>query len=299
MSISNPKQIGATVRKKTFTIKNELSVSSCDDGSREYPLEFYSGFSRFPIAIINEDKKVVTGNVKVTDMSDIIVRSKFAYEKDMQMSISVNNNQDKSLAYTVLMTSGKLKGKTPAQVLAENPEENKQLLNQQYKWLKDNIDKNPNYRAANQKQMDAIVEASKLFNEGKLSSSAAINNRFAIYEPGMRPLTRKTNPDGTCFVYEVSIYWIFGSKYPVEVNIRNFYAPVTRNEKGLLNVQAKKKVNEIFSTMNLSAAEWQHHIHMIETNMRTFEDLHAQELYSKAEKASQKNRQNYTQARQG
>lgn len=305
--IINPKEIASIVRTKTFAISNELAVSECSGYSS--PLMFYSSkFSQFKAVIINEQKKVAYGNIKSCDVGDIEDRSKFIYNKDMEASMSfsapapepkANSGVDESLAiaYTVTLTTGNgLKGKSPAQVLLENPEKGPDMLTNQYKWLKNNRDTNEKFRESNQKQMDAIMAASKLFKEGKLSvdgvaSNQSMNGRqFTIYEPGMRPLTRKKNAKGNSFVYEILVTYTIGNKYPVEVTITNYYAPVTQDKDGLLNVKVSQKENEIKNSMRLTAKEWNNAVEMMQINKRTFEMCYAQSLYSASIAAEKANR---------
>lgn len=289
--IKSPKKLVAVVRTKTFIVENELSVSECEGQSS--PLEFYSHFSRFPIIIINEDKKALKANIRVNEIADIIKRTNFIYNKNLEMELMGTpkaSESQSSPAYTVKITSGELKGKTPAQILFEDPN-NTDKLNNLYKWLKGNLSKNPKYKESNQRQMNAILDASKLMKEGKLEKPEVnAMDKFPIFESGFRPLTRKTKPDGSCFVYETSIHWVSGSKYPVEVEIKNYYAPVTQDSKGLLNVQVKKRTDFVASTMGLTIPEWMNVIAQIEANMRTFENVYACDLYKLAFNAAKENR---------
>lgn len=306
--LKNPKELVSIVRNQTFAIQNELVKAECQDGSE--PLKFYSHFSRFPIVIINAERKATTANIHVGDIPDMVARTNFAHTKDMEMAFmpktiaptaSANGGEDLSnnIAFTTILTLGNgLKGKTPAQLILEDPN-NTQKLNNQYKWLKENIDKNPKFKDNNKKQMDAIAEAGRLYKAGKLTADVAAaastptnaGQSIVIYETGMRPLIRRKRPDGKCFVYEVKIEWVLGNKYPVNVEIQNYYAPVTQDAKGLLNVKASEKVDVIRNMMRLSAADWEYVMYMIQTNMRTFENAMGNFAYKTATEAAKANRE--------
>lgn len=307
--LKNPKELVSIVRNQTFAIQNELVKAECQDGAE--PLKFYSHFSRFPIVIINTERKAATANIHVGDIPDMVARTNFAHMKDLEMAYmpkivaptpTANGDEDLSnnIAFTVVLTLGNgLKGKTPAQLILEDPN-NTQKLNNQYKWLKENIDKNPKFKENNLKQMEAIAEAGRLYKAGKLTADVAATastpttpagQGIVIYETGMRPLIRRKRPDGKCFVYEVKIEWVLGNKYPVNVEIQNYYAPVTQDAKGLLNVKASEKSDVVRNMMRLSASDWEYVMYMIQTNMRTFENAMGNFAYKTASDAAKANRE--------
>lgn len=307
--LKNPKELVSIVRNQTFAVQNELVKAECEDGAE--PLKFYSHFSRFPIVIINAERKATTANIAVKDIPDMVARTNFAYTKELEMAYMPRtvaptptaDGEDLStnIAFTTVLTLGNgLKGKTPAQLVMEDPN-NVQKLNNQYKWLKESIEKNPKFADNNKKQMDAIVEAGRLYKAGKLSGDAATTasasvatptgQGIVIYETGMRPLVRRKRPDGKCFVYEAKVEWILGNKYPVNVEIQNYYAPVTKDSRGLLNVKASEKDNVVRNLMRLTASDWEYVMYMIQTNMRTFENAMGNFAYKTATDAAKANRE--------
>lgn len=306
--LKNPKELVSIVRNQTFAIQNELVKAECQDGAE--PLKFYSHFSRFPIVIINAERKATTANIPVGDIPNIVALTNFAHTKDMEMAFmpkmvaptaSSGGDEDLSnnIAFTTVLTLGNgLKGKTPAQLILEDAN-NTQKLNNQYKWLKENIDKNPKFKDNNLKQMEAIAEAGRLYKAGKLTADVAASatvstpagQSIVLYETGMRPLIRRKRPDGKCFVYEAKIEWVLGNKYPVNVEIQNYYAPVTKDAKGLLNVKASEKDSVVRNLMRLSASDWEYVMYMIQTNMRTFENAMGNFAYKTATEAAKANRE--------
>ena len=166
----NPREIAYIVEKSTFAILDGLTESNIEN--EEEPLTLHSRkFSRFSFLIINQDKKAATANLNVKEMFGFLAKSRFAMQQEMLYRFNVTDAKEEEelpLAYTVTIASGSLKGRTPADVLLNDGEEGKKLLNNQYTFLKNNLAKYPK----NKTQMDAIVNASQLLKEGKLDADA-------------------------------------------------------------------------------------------------------------------------------
>ena len=63
MSLKNPKECFCLQQQQTFFVLNELTPSTCENGSE--PLTFHhETFSRFRFVIINKDKKA---KIKIND----------------------------------------------------------------------------------------------------------------------------------------------------------------------------------------------------------------------------------------
>lgn len=299
-SIKNPKQIASIVRTKTLSVKSEFDKSKCENF--ESPLEYHSGFSRLVFSIINDNKKVTFANVKSKDIPALLAKSDFIINKSFELELDKAINPKKkntgstgidmdSPAFTLKISSGQLRGMTPVQAILDNPNENRQKLVSQCNWL--NSQTNQAYQKSNAKQIEAIQQAIQLFDKGMLTSdmggSAA---KFEIYSAEMRPLVKRKKPNGNCLIYEIKIFWHIGDKYPVEVSVRNYYAPVTQDEKGLYNVQAAKAEDSITNTMNLTAEEWIYVADQIKVCKRTFEDENREALYEVSNIAEENLRKN-------
>ena len=194
-------------------------------------------------------------------------------------------------AYSVKIGNGKHKGKTPAEVVKEGGEQD---LIRQRKWLEEHLSQ----YAGNQKQIDAIDAALKLKKAGLLECNASTEKSapdgrgVKIYEALYRPLVRKKNENGKCFVYEISVTWYLGQEYPVAVRISNYYAPVVENPKTkMLNVKASEAEGKVNSEMLLSAAEWNSILDAVDYNMKQFAVLHAKDCYKDALETDKKNRE--------
>lgn len=269
----NPREIAYIVEKSTFAILDGLTESNIEN--EEEPLTLHSRkFSRFSFLIINQDKKAATANMNVKEMFGFLEKSHFAMQQEMlyQFNSGSNEEEELPLAYTVTITSGTLKGRTPADVLLNDGEEGKKLLNNQYTFLKNNLSKYPK----NKTQMDAIVNASQLLKEGKLDADAVgkgQTKRISLYSSGLRPLVNRKNNAGMSFVYELTVDWLLGEKRPLMITIVNYYAPVIKKDDGMLNVQVKQRDQTTLrnNTVNLTFEDWVYVQHMIETDIERFE----------------------------
>lgn len=280
--MKNPKECFSLCQNQTFFILNKLAPPDCKDGSE--PLLFHHNtFSRFVFVIINASKKAVTANIPVSSIPAIIEKIKNLNFRDSILLPAFQKDghtEAKSPAYTTIISSGTLKGKTPAVALLEDASKNKRLLLNQDKWLKQNLSRYPR----NSEQITAIEEALTLYANGNLddSLSKTCPASETIYSTGMRPLIRRKKSNGKCFVYEISITWNTGTKKPLEITIRNYYAPVIQTESGLLNVQAQQREEDIknFFSLTVDEATWM--LHMLETNISTFENIYAKGNYETA-----------------
>lgn len=304
--MNNPTELASVVRNQTLIVQNGLSLAGTGNDENQ-PLKVYSSFSRFIFAIINGDKKSVTANIRVTDIPGITYASDYAYHMHMDSMYQPKVAEKKeggvdtsSLPFTRRFASGKMKGKTPVEVImeAEDKEAAINQLKSQYVWLRDNAKKNPKYAEGNKAQMDAIAQGVNLYRDGKLTedvvnsaSGGSTGKLVSLYNSGFRPLRSREKKNNKTFIYEVKIDWNIGADYPVVVEIKNYYAFVTEQENGTLNVQVKTKENEQKNTMALTAAEWQNILYMVKANMQMFESRNANACYSNAIRAQRKSRE--------
>lgn len=246
------------------------------DTNLEPPLTIYrEGLSRFVFNIINEDKSVTVGNVPVGDIADIVART----EAIMPLQVSAELDDQtakatKSKAYTVKFSSGKLKGRTPAEMLMEDPK-NEEVLRNQFDWLKQNLSRYPK----NKEQMDAINDAVLLFRNGQLDGKAVSATKcYSIYDAPMKPSDglHKPKENGNRFIYRIQISWNLGAKNPIQIEIVNFFAPVRKDETtGMINVLASQKEDEKKNVWNMSTRAWNNCLDKMTANMRRFENLYA------------------------
>ena len=283
-----PYDIVSFVRKKTFSIEAHFVR-----GTEDSPMKvFDSTFSRFTATVI-ADGNAAYFNLPIESLPGMRVKTDIAAHAQFEHVPQVQKDgiDTSDPAFTTRFLTGTLKGKSPADVLIENPgDKGKEILNKQYKWLKSNLDKYPN----NQRLMDAIMAASKL-DEAKL---ATINLKpsgvYEILDIGCRPLTRKQREDGKCFVYEGKIMWDTSMDYPVSITVKNYYAEVIHNEDGTLNVNlsSKDQESEVRKEFLVTAEEWLYALDTMEKARDNFKSAYFQEGYQLAEKAAAEARKN-------
>lgn len=276
-----PYDIVSIVRQKTLSVEAKFTTEK-----EESPLSVFDKFSRYVLNVIAE-KKAATCNIPLVKMEEMRAITNVIANEHYKGSVTEKseNSEELSSAFTKRFQSGTLKGKSPAEVLLEN-ENGKELLNKQYTWLRDNLSKYPK----NKELMDAIVEASKLdLSNIKLPTNSSIRNILAI---DCRPLVKKKREDGKCFCYECNITYDAEKKYPVSVVVKNYYAPVVKTEKGLLNVILKEKdrASEISNEFNMTLEEWLDTLKKMELARDAYYICNFSSAYKLANEEFQKNR---------
>ena len=285
-----PFDIVSYIRKKTFSIEARFTPEE-----NESPLKVFDDkFSRYVFVTIS-DGKAATCNVHISDLPMMIKKTDYAFDRYMESNkLSANNENSLSIAYTTKFNTGKLKGKSPIEILIEDKENGKKILNEQYKWLSENLSKYPN----NQLLMDAIVDASKIDINSVDSSAIGNSGIIDILSIPVRPLRRKQREDGKCFCYEckVTINPLTSVNYPVSVMIKNYYAPVIEKENGLLNVVLKEKDlnSEISNEFNMTFEEWVNALDEMRSVRDDFRLINRKKAFDIATKADEENRLAYS-----
>lgn len=295
--LKNPKECFCLKQKQTFFILNELTMPTGEDDDNAPLLFHHQTFSRFKFAIINENKEATTANIPVDMIPGILQKVDNLYLIDQLKPVvkqpDGNNTSDAdNPAYKTVISMGTFKGKTPASVLLEDSSKNRPLLVNQMNYLKQYVNKYPR----NQVQIDAIEQALKLLDSGKLNAevtTTAVPTAINVFSTGMRPLIRRKDNEGNSFVYEISITWTGEGPRPLCITINNYFAPVVQQDNGLLNVMAKNKKNEIKNSFYMTMDEWLWMKRCLNRQMDTFEDIHAKKLYQIATEADIANKNAY------
>ena len=286
------KKDGSTV---TLSVEAFLARARAEDG--ESPYTNYGKFSRFKFTHIDGKGTFITASIKpADDVPDMSERTRFAnqriYECEMKNSstaISESGERLTGAAYTARFTSGRLNGKTPAEVLSEEPEKGKDILNQHYQWLAGNLKKYPR----NKLQMDAIVEASNLLSEGRLQKveGGAAGAVIQILAKEMRPNVHKEPKYGNKYpVSEIGITCHPENNYPYAIEIENYYAPVIKQDDGRLNVRKSEAQDVNAEKFYMSAKDWNSLMQALQTHMRQFEDVIAAQQFKEAHAAEEENK---------
>lgn len=253
---------------------------------------FHDAFTRFEFVAVDltkNENKAATCNVHVSDIPAIVKKTEYAFNKFMESAnVALSSEESSNIAYTRRFKTGNLSGKSPAEVLIENGEKGKEILNNQYNFLKENLEKFPK----NKELMDAIVEASKL-DLSKISENAPVAAApINIFTLSTRPLIRKRREDGKCPCYEAKIEYVPGNKYPILVTVENYYAPVKENENGTLNVQlsAKDTSSIVSNQIFLSFEDWLYAVDQMSNTVNCFRTINFKSALDLADKFSKEER---------
>ena len=290
MEMKYPMEIASLVRKKTFSVEAHFEKREGDK-----PMEIFDDkFSRFVMTVIADGKAAFT-NVPMKELEPLRLKTEYAFRKHLDTvtfspaaAAGADTNHP---AFTVHIMAGNLKGRTPADVLINEPN-GKDLLNSHYKWLSEHVQQYPN----NKKVMDAIVDAAKL-DLSQVKSGEPVQGTFTmpLLDISIRPLTRRKRDDGLCLIYEAHIVWDDSQNYPVMVTIDNFYAPVVKKDNGMLNVIVSKKdtSTEVRNSFVMTAEEWVDTVYKMTSARDAFKLINFGPAFRAAEAADKEAREAY------
>ena len=287
----------AQTKKDTFSIEAHFVRRQEDEGK---PMMVFSEpLSRFKFTLI-EGGKAIYANLPVSKAAGAYMNTMAASKIYLSEKFSPAAPDAVSLspAFTVRFFSGNLKGKSPVEVLIQDAANGRAALQSQSDWLMSNLDRYPK----NQALIDAINEALSLpedkLKEASVSAPAAQRGIAEIISEDIRPLIRTKNASGKSLCYSLHVLFDPTRKYPVAVQIVNFYAPVRKNEDGTLNVLSGGDLKEDVSKfqISLSMDDWVQAADMIHLARQSFYTASFPSAYNKAREISDKAR---TEAKRG
>lgn len=214
-----------------------------------------------------------------------------------QQASSIDVAGLKAKATSVTFITGYLKDKNPLQVILEDPEKGKINLEKHRDFLSKNLAKYPK----NQTQIDAINAALTLLTSGSLKDSSGeeivpsnISNNLGsveLYTATPRALIRKKDADtNLCPVYEVSIVWHYGNRYPIEITVINEMAPVNQKDGGQINPVLSQKQNVVKESFRMSIEDWYDVLDKMVDVQKNFKQMYFSALYKVALAANESNR---------
>lgn len=214
-----------------------------------------------------------------------------------QQASSIDVAGLKAKATSITFITGYLKDKNPLQVILEDPEKGKINLEKHRDFLSKNLAKYPK----NQTQIDAINAALTLLASGSLKDSSGeeivpsnISNNLGsveLYTATPRALIRKKDADtNLCPVYEVSIVWHYGNRYPIEITVINEMAPVNQKDGGQINPVLSQKQNVVKESFRMSIEDWYDVLDKMVDVQKNFKQMYFSALYKVALAANESNR---------
>lgn len=260
-TVKYPNQVFASI-KQARNVKTTFSVDAhmvaVEDGDGITPSELHkAGLSRFVLSIlrIESDTKTVTGNIPVAEVAGFLQEADFSlnylsFLKTQSTPQTTGTTQTK----TVTLKFGPHKGKTPEEVLLENPA-NRESLENSKKLLVDKVAQYP----ANQELIDAIDNAIALLESGKLAPSnstvATATKAFPVYESGIKvPNSSKVNEHGKTMVYTINITCDPNMNIPYQVEIMNGYCLVPKDgEVNFSSMEGSVKLNTRLTKMQFAS----------------------------------------------
>lgn len=267
---------------KTFSIAAYLTQET-----EESPLKFFGSMSRFSTTII-QNGAVASLNLHPSDLPGMRSMTEHVMSKyyDKKYSAKVNVPDDNP-AFSRRFPSGNLKGKTPADVLIENGELGRKILNDQYTFLKANLDKYPK----NRELMDAIAAAAKLDPSSLDRTNTDTAASYTIIKIGCRGNVRKKRSDGKCPCYDGEITFDLSRDIPVNIHIRNYFAPITVNNDGTQNVKLSEtdKDSMVNNNFSMTAECWLNCLKEMEDITFLFKTAHIDNALKLADNAFSEN----------
>lgn len=267
-------------KNQTLGVDNKFYAPSAEDIENDisYPWEIHGKYSKVILTLIETGtKKYTSFNLNAHDIPKLFEDSKFYNYMHLQkqmnktMLSAVNKDEKLSIAYTTVISLGNFKGKTPAQILIDNPNDKDNLLK-----TKDFLSKNADKYPANKKQMDAIDDAINLLSNNELqknkteAQTEVIPTKIVFYDKiKCNPIKEK---QGLMDVKKITISYNPEMKSPINVTILNCVAPSSNN--GLISVDMSKCSDKKEISMFMGMDEWFETISRINTVKNLWEMQH-------------------------
>lgn len=277
-----PRQI-YSAKRETVILSIDNYLSKPDSKDKVPPLEMHSSFSRFIVTIIDKsgtETKTPKANIPAGDVPGIVEISKLVMLEKLRYESSTGEISESALSagYTQKILVGGFRGKTPADILLENPDDREKLLSTR-KFLADKAE----HYASNKKQVEAIDDAIFLLDSGKLQKQAGARRSSAVHVYDVdHKYMRDTNECGHRLFYSMSIVCQYGNKYPWEVTIENMFAPGLPGPKGGLVPKVDEKSSSARCTFRLNDMEWMQLINRLNSDLQYFESCCYLGLYREA-----------------
>lgn len=244
-----------TVKRKDMV----LGIDFMPFYNKEQPFEIHNGFSRAVFTLIDKSKGgTVTpkANLPATEIDYVFEKTRIAMSSPAT-SAPASGGEDgmcNSPAYTQKLFDKNFKGKTPAEVLLENPDAKDELLRVRG-WLEQNVAK---YKA-NAAQIAAINDALSLLEIGELKEPSGTptvsSGTNVIYDSGCKFMSAK-NSAGNNLIYQLLITHDASRNYPYTLTVMNCYAPVTTGAGGQKNILMSSATDMVKSTISMKEIEW-------------------------------------------
>lgn len=289
--MKNPNELYVAQRpNKAFVLSASLYTAPAEEPPLSMPR-----YSRFGLTIFDkkEDKSnILFANIPAQDVFLIKKKTDIAVERLLEPRAGAaptveTDGASTGKAFTVSLMDNKFRGKTPGQVIQENPADESELRRIQT-WLQANVAKYPR----NQEQIDAINDALSMLKNGGTAAAdaaAAPAQGFEIYSSEFKYLTSRKDEQGRPLIYQVGIMFEpRNEKSPVSVRLVNYHAPVVIQKGQRSEIQQSGATPRFSATFNMTMAEWYAAIAIAEANLNSFISSNFAQQYAEVMKQSYK-----------
>ena len=279
-----PKQIFSAVRQKSaFSVEANLYPAD-DSDTKTPPMEIYSSFAVFGLAVATIENGSVVANIPPRDMPSVFMEYE-VQRKQLQMLQAKFRNKEgsqdqKSKAYTVKIP-GYCENKAPAEILMG--QEGEQKLLQAKSFLEKNLDKYP----GNKRLIEAIDEGFALKSKGVLGNvPSKIMYMQPLYHMDFKHKARK-DEQGRNLIYFIDISADPEKDSPWRVTIQNCFAKIVPGSTKP-DMDSATQMKKIFFSM--TQQEMDLCIYMMRRTMENFELMYFKRQFQAAEEIFQRNR---------
>lgn len=252
--------------------------------------------SRFVIKLIGSQggkKFNPMANISQLEIKSLKKKSDFAFGKVVEARMRMSSSRP---CETESLKMKPFAGKTPAEVLRENPQ-NANTLSGMMNTLSQSINDpaKSKFRDSNIKQYNAIQEALQLLSQGKLAKQGIQYPPIVVHNATFRHSDNYKDESGNVLCYELRIVCEPGAaEYPFTIYISNCYAPKGYNGKP----DRKRAINKQDRFMPLMLEEYIEMVDEMYDAARDFEQAIFQSQYGKACRLDKISRDLYHKRRQ-
>lgn len=256
---------------KTLGLDFYLSAPS---GKGDVPaLTLHDPFSRYILTLIDNsgnERKIIRVNIRASEVPLLVSRyelvnmAKFFHETQVPKDDTEQEAAKPSPAYTVRIRAGAMKGKTPAEILMEDPTKEGELVRHR-DWLAGFLGQYPK----NQEVIDAIDDAVYLLSEGQLTTkqakTATSGKITDVWEAAFKTMS-SGNP-ATRTIAQISLTCEYGARNPWCFTLQNAEHPFSNGE-----VDRKTVLNNKSGSFYLNDALMAEFIETIKSRKFLFEN---------------------------
>lgn len=249
-----------------FSVDDCLCVPDMDGKGKNNPLGSTS-LNRYEL-ILNDGTAAVRANLPADEVHALAERCRAVVHGKIIKKILGLSQPEQQQAAPVKIMMGKFKGKTPEEVLLENPNNAQELMNTaNYIYQNMNRPGNERYRDGNARQIQAIKAAIDSLNKGTLKPAAA--SSVKVYDGKWKNHSKKLE-NGLCRAYRLEINCHMSGPSPWELIIEEGDVPVDIEANNKQIIRLKELQNRTAKRIYMGEV-WENIIEKMDANLKAFE----------------------------